>query len=460
MPYEATPFNCNSAQLVRKLMSENKLKPIVNRQARLYKFQLDTFIPDYLGNYPTSFLMTPRQMIDGSEDELSKLTIQNLSANFDKLTDENESLASYCMFLNYLADKNVNALSMSGYVREFVRQSCRGGTVTTSNGKPIIVNEPLTMIDMNSQYPYALSCIDIPIGMPKLITSKMSWQDVLSKKCFVVETKITKYLKQHELDVPLIGSKVLNNIDFNYRKFEFDQTIPPRGYYWDTVAEQPLKEFVESIYRYKKSPATRARAKGLLNKLTGMLIRKVKKSYEKPSPFRNDVKSHPLIKEYYDDECGRVYVWRKDVDYRYSYPMIQSLVYSKAKQLMSELFTMLHQNGVRLLYTSTDSLVIPTKDLHYVKDMLDDSELGKFKIEASGERGIFIDRGLYYISDDKFSCSTCSKEAFKSYCHKNSISISDAYYNLLTQCAELSFEYEGRHWSVGRSAIKRLCHSN
>ena len=346
---------------------------------------------------------------------------------------------------------------MSSFVRDFVKRSCHGAIVSTRYGKPFKFNEPVVAIDMNSQYPYALSLIDLPLGLPRSITSKMTWSDVLSKPCFVVETTITKYHTQHELDIPLTGKQVLNQIDFQYRKFEFDQSIPPRGYYWENLTHQPLKEFVNVLYAYKLKPETKSVAKAMLNKLIGMFIRNSKKTYHVKDD--SDYRTNPLVKGYYTDANGdRQCEWYKDVDYRYTFPIIQSLVYSKAKQLMNDVFVNLHANNVPLLYTSTDSLTIPSKFEHLIQPLLHETELGKFKVEARGERAIFIDRGLYYISDDKYAASTCNKEALEHYASKNKLTIYQLFEKLMN-CELISFNDNGRKYTIGKSAISKLLSS-
>ena len=125
IPYEQTPFNMNSAELIRHLLIENKLKPICNRQARLYQEQLPQFEPQNLASYSSTFFKSAQQVLSmklyDSYDNLKSITVDNLSEHMTTITEENATFVSYNLFLNYLVKHNLNILSMSASAEMPVR---------------------------------------------------------------------------------------------------------------------------------------------------------------------------------------------------------------------------------------------------------------------------------------------------------------------------------------------------
>ena len=468
IPYEKTPFNdWTSSQLIKQLQADGKLEKIVEREAKMYRLKLPRFIPAKLNNYSRSMFKSAQDILRNNNDQslfsepISDITLDNIDEHVGEIFEDNAATIAYNMFLNYLAKEHIDVFAMSGWPRDFVRQSCRGAIVSTAWNKSFKYDAPVTTIDMNSQYPYALSLIDLPLGMPSVIPDDMPWEEVLKLPCFVVETKITKYHVQHELDVPLHGMQVLNHIDFRYRSFDWDHEMKPRGYYWKNIAKQPLKPFVERLYEYKLRPDTKAIAKAMLNKLIGMFIKKTHSTYKKFCDPSWKPSNHPLVQDWWiEEKNGREMccsLWMNDLDYNYNFPIVQSLVYSKAKELMNQVFNRLHNANVPLLYTSTDSITIPSDSVPV--DLLHPTQLGKFKIEAEGSCGFFIDRGLYYINDSKYACSTVSREALQWYLDKNNMKPIDLYVQLLQGNALTFTTEDGRTHSIGKGAVQRLVRS-
>ena len=83
-----------------------------------------------------------------------------------------------------------------------------------------------------------------------------------------------------------------------------------------------------------------------------------------------------------------------------------------------------------MIYTSTDSLTILTKDLPLMKEFINATELGKLKIEAQGDKAVFIRKGLYYINDKKYGSLNVPHEQIEKYCLSNSISLAEFYMKL------------------------------
>ena len=344
------------------------------------------------------------------------------NVDLSKPTVDNAVLFSYNMFLKYLCAKGLNVLADSGIPKAFIHKSIRPGQVSIAHNEAQVPNEPVTVLDVNSAYPAAESQIAVPIGLPRIITASMSWDDVLSKPCFVVEANIIKYNCQHELDKPMLGVHVLNNIDFEYLPIIVDKNIKPRGYYWDVVARGGLKAFVDKMFEVKMRD--RELGKAMLNKHIGMFAKRYPLTYNKFTSFK-DFKSHPLIKDSTPMENGTMYRFYHEFDYTYNFSMVYSLILSQAKYNNEKLFRYCHSKKIPMYYSSCDSLVIPTRCLHLMKQFIDESAIGKLKIEAQGDDAIFISWGFYYINNDKWCAQSHTHESIIAYCAKQNMTVRD-----------------------------------
>ena len=311
------------------------------------------------------------------------------------------SYMGYTKCMESLKNKNMNVLSLSAIPKKFIHQSIRGGKVSVANGTQQLINGKITGLDVNSLYPYALSLIDAPLGIPRLITDKMTLSDVMKKPIYYVRAYLSKYHRQHELDVPLTeGYHVFNNIDLQYLPIEIDETKPITGYYWEPVQPLAFKELVDELY--KRKIAGNANAKGIMNKMIGMFGKTPRKTFTRiinSGKATERIRDHPLIKTITERNNKQYYEYYTSLDYMYNYIHVYSLVLSKAKQIMEELFREYHKNKIDMFCTSTDSLYIKTADLNKLEHHIDNKQLGKLKIETQGNRGCFAGYRLYAIDN-------------------------------------------------------------
>ena len=232
----------------------------------------------------------------------------------------------------------------------------------------------------------------------------------------------------------MLGTHVLNNIDFAYLPIEIDKTIPPKGYYWNEVAERALSEFVDQLFAIKQQ--NRSLGKALLNKHIGMFGKRAPLTYHVFAPFR-DIKSHPLVRDCKLVENGTMYRFYHEFDYTYNFSMVYSLILSQAKANNERVFRYCHKHNIPMYYSSTDSLAIPTRCLPLMKQFVDDKALGKLKIEAQGDNAVFIAWCLYYINDNKFATKYIEHDRMIAYCKYNKITLHDLYMQLIRNQALL-----------------------
>ena len=441
LPENLSEYGKTSIDLVRRIRKQ--LRPMSFMDSSVFNQRLPEYVPQLLNAYSLSMYHTPQEMLDGGNFQqylrghdlppkpraLDSITFDDISL----ITNHAEaSYGGYTLFLKYLVEKKLNVLAISGVPKAFIKQSIHGGRVSIANNKPQILGEEEEVVglDVNSAYPFAETQIPLPIGLPKLITSRMTWQDVFAKPIYFVECTIKRYDVQHELDIPLKGTCVLNQIDIQRLPITIDTTIPPRGYYWDNVADKrPLKDFVERLYTYKING--HPFGKTILNAHTGMLIKKAPRTYAKTSIFK-DYKTHPCIARRTIRADVVCYYYYHEYDYTYNYPHVQSLILSQAKANMDSLYTECHKKNIRMLYSSTDSLYILAEDLSKMAEHLHPTELGKLKVEARGKGALFLEQGLYYINEQKYSSQYVPHENIERYCSDNDISVRDFFVKLST----------------------------
>ena len=425
---EPTPFGCNSRELVKRLLDNGELKPLNKLQCNIYSTRLPAYQTQTL-SYEASMLKSPNMLLKEVwhytepkfTTDVLDVSIDNINEYVDKVEPRN---IGWSLFVNELIKQKLDVKADCGIIKNFIRQSIRGGEVVAAcakHGDIVPCNKPVvdaiqsphfvhaiqsphfvhaiqsphfvhdcTMLDINSLYPYALSQIDLPLGAPCMFPTKRcaTMNDILSKPIFCVEADI-EYTKQHELDHPLPKRCVINNIDAANPAVRIINVI--RGYYWEHTAKQPMNALISQLYQLR---ATNPKIKLVLNTMYGKLIQKPLKTYKQAG---KEGRTNPLIKSYSDG----VYEVYNDVDYKYNFTMVASLLLSKAKQRMNEMFMYCRKNNIPMFYTSTDSLAINTSDVDKLQQFIKPG-LGNFKIEARGEGAIFIKRGLYYINDQKF----------------------------------------------------------
>ena len=383
-----------SAAFVRELLENGELKPLNKLQCNIYSTRLwNRYHQQHLA-YNIDTLKYEKTAF--KEPEI----IENDNTNIPSL--------GLNLFIKYLIDNNMNVLTVSSYPKHFIRRTIKGGEVRIL--KPMITDKPVVVIDANSAYPSALAEIDIPIGYPSIIGES---ETLPNDGIYFIEADIT-YTPQHELDYLFPAGEshqFINSYDTQLKGLKVNHIY--KGYWFKALTNQPLKPFIEKLYNER---STNPNIKLILNSMYG-------KMYQKPTQYihakskkssLNNVSSHPLIHSIEEKE-GYIDIERfNDIDYRYNYVHIASLILSKLKLKMHDLYNYCHNERITMLYTSTDSLTVYEEDLPKLQHLIKQG-LGNFKIEARGEKAIFIKEGFYYINDNKYCSPHHNLNDFKPY---------------------------------------------
>ena len=110
-----------------------------------------------------------------------------------------------------------------------------------------------------------------------------------------------------------------------------------------------------------------------------------------------------------------------------------------------------------MIYTSTDSLVIPKSDVPKMVDYIDEYKLGCFKCEAqTDDESVFVGRGLYYINEKKYGTLNVPHACIEHYCSQHSLTLLEFYKQLARGKAFTNMKYEGAVYKLSRDSYKEI----
>ena len=378
-------FPLEYRELVKEQLEAGHLRRLTVAETRHFSTKIPPREVWHASGYLPTYFKTPKQLLETVDPDVS-LPSQG-----------------YKLFLEELGDLPVYA--ESGPVKKFFRQCIRGALFKT--GKDKVVRGGVTLLDRNSNHPYAASQISLPLGLPKLFPSK-SCPDVatlMTKPVFFVEADV-EYWSDYEsitpkgYKTPLKQHLFLDSITASMPCYKL--LAVQGGYYYDQAAPTPLKRLMYDLY--SKRPGN-PDVKRIMNSMYGKLIEKPKEtrvSGSKPGSS-TELRTNPLIQGFEEKPDGNLlYHYFVDMDYTYNFTGIASLILSQQRKNLLDTLTFCRSNGIPVFYSAADSIAIPTSHKHLFPL---GKELGQWKIEAESETAIFVRRGLYYCGPSKIITS-------------------------------------------------------
>lgn len=457
------PFNMSSIELIRLLIHDKKIIPFSVYDISIYTKPLKPRPISNLATYSHTCFKTPSQVISYYNCYKTHNIKHIRSLRFDDpklatFTNDNPELSGligYYLLLNYMKDKNLNILADGGTVKQFLSQSTRGAMVAIENNKMQIVHESVSYLDINSFYWFCLRNIDVGTGYPKTIPTTFTLENIvkLARDGAIVFLQCTyRYKSRHSLDRPPKRNLVLTTYDILSGSFEIDDSEPMCGYYWsaDKVLKQPFKQFVDTLYQLKY---VNPQIKRIVNAGIGMLVHKWKSRYIRPGSTLEPTNLGFIA----SIDNGKKQLWANAVDYEYNFTQIHSLIVSYASYyLQTVLFKHCQEHNIRTIYTSTDSIVVPTADISKLESFMENPQqhqLGKLKIEAqSNATTYFIRKGLYYISDDKYAKLNVPDSCIRNYCSRHGMSLHQ-FYSKIANGETLILSDEFRRYTLSVSTF-------
>ena len=355
--------------------------------------------------------MTSQQCLTSTQfdNTITSITKENIHERIDALEDWVLPQLGYKLFLDELIKQNINVYADSSIPKNFIRQSIKGPRFAISRGQ---ICGATVMLDRNSNHSYALSQIDLPIGRPRLMKDGASMP---ANGIFVIDADV-EYTPQHELDKGFVGRCVLNSIDAQAVGMNVKHIY--RGYHWNEIATQPLKELMNYLYSLRAE---------------GKLIEKAPDIITRNTTYTDEIRTSPLIKEYAEKtDALTTYKYYNDVDFTYNFTCIASLLLAQQRKNMREVFQYCNENQIPMYYSAADSIAIPQSHLSSMEQFMG-SELGAFKIEAQNDVAVFIKPGLYYCGSNKIITSLPEMNAddIEAYVKSQGLTVEELYKNIV-----------------------------
>ena len=253
-----------------------------------------------------------------------------------------------------------NLYMVGGEFYNNIKQTVRGGRVYCKKCK---INEELVDIDIHSLYPYAMTLIGIPTGIPK-ITHEYIHTDYTFN--YIRVRKINTHTHPILLTNLNLGYMWINGIDLKelikYCVIEFDYIV---GYYYETV-DYKIGDYINEMYKKRQNKNNEMDIKLKLNSIYGKCLKKPNQTFTKDVKnvdnyisrnWNNIVRINRINK----DGSGTITEFRK-YNQHYNLAQFGSLITAQARRIMNNYIHTLYIYGVELIYSDTDNLIIRKSD--------------------------------------------------------------------------------------------------
>lgn len=341
-------------------------------------------VDSYISEFDTIECKKGDLLISGTDKQGRRLTIRNISANplYDHkpILGVNPSdyltigqVAKAIIEMNMLK-KEPRFYQYGGCVNKFIQQAIRGGKAEIKDNHSWHINEPLTLLDVNSLYPTALSMLKMPLGTPKLITDDV---DLSTVDYYIANVNVddrVQTLDKITIDAFYPHAKILE------------------GYYWNEGTTDRLKDVIHELYSMRQratTPDERKAIKLLLNSMFGKMIQKpmTKKTVilpiEKVGKYVQRHYQTVLQDKALNDKYHEITI-RRGVVEMYSYSLVGVMCLSMSHVIMKRYFDIASKNNIPVYYSHTDSLLIPSSSVHHFNAFIGD-ELGQLKMEFGSD---------------------------------------------------------------------------
>ena len=265
-------------------------------------------------------------------------------------------------------------------------------------------------LDINSMYPGVMKVNYFPVRFrykkEKLEVNRLP--EFLKDNCLVANVKL-------KTDIPAYPKKYEKRLIFPVGTFETTLCTPELAYAFDhghiiEIGECALynraiifDKYVDTLYKLRQgfkeqdNDIFQYAAKILLNSLYGKFAQKQRENDIEPYPDKNQVSSEIIINADTDAIIRKVVFGGSektstmlDVESYHSFTSISAHVTSYARRKVQEVLDILPNKSS--YYGDTDSLFVNKNGLAAMKGEIDESELGKWKIEEVSDNVVI--RGL------------------------------------------------------------------
>jgi hypothetical protein len=287
-------------------------------------------------------------------------------------------------------------------VKSFLSKAIHGGYRWAQRG----TFKDVSMLDINSLYPYALTRILPAVGAPEVITESTD-----GFAYFIIEISIAKIAfgpgllgsnlaKIYSSNSTVILDKTTLE-DLTQYSTEFSWKVV-RGYGWKTVSEEAHKRISEFIAREDedkrkaKTPEERQLAKLKLNSIYGYTLKRGFRRLKRGKKGTWDTqlrKNTPIIDEIREDEHS-FYV-KNTYDLSFNYTALGVAILSETHRILYGLIARCDALGIPIRHVHTDSLLIPSS---FVSEFPIDDQLGGIKVEYACLEASIVYSGKYRLT--------------------------------------------------------------
>jgi hypothetical protein len=271
-----------------------------------------------------------------------------------------------------------------GNLRDFIQQAVKGGRVFANPKYKKVVNDsPIQDVDGISLYPasqYRL-CDEHGIASGPVSKGGTTFSDYQDKDYYLVKINLKRL--NTSISVPQCALKDDNGV-LKYRNDWTDQTVYIdryaledliryqdaqfeilEGVYWNNGYNKGVGKLAERLHNERckvksSNPAQGNVLKLLMNSIYGKTIMKrseTETSFVVNKDFNDYLYSNfGVIKEFGDIQAPRVKVIKSTYDNSYSLNHVGVSILSMSKRIMNEVFDVMEQSNMPMIYTDTDSI--------------------------------------------------------------------------------------------------------
>jgi Zn/Cd-binding protein ZinT len=295
--------------------------------------------------------------------------------------------------------------AVSGVVKSFNKQALHGARIWGVAG----TYDDLTILDINSLYPYAMTKVSVPYGAPQICDART---DLRRAAYYIVEVMVNAVQPHSYYRVlPAIGTtQCYDKIDLEeMSKYCGMKYTVVRGYYWTKSAQdRSMADFVHGLYNQRLNAANKEDAKMYKFILTHSFGETMAKGFDTLKSRRFETKKefltymnkyqHRIAQINVNEHVVRIH---KTYDHSFNFNYVGCMILSMSRRIVNRYMDKFAALNVPVYIHNTDSFAIPTADVEKVRDMIG-AGLGMLKLEQSGRNVVVLRGNAYWFSDQYY----------------------------------------------------------
>jgi hypothetical protein len=295
--------------------------------------------------------------------------------------------------------------AVGGVIKSFIKQALHGARIWGVAG----TYDDLTILDINSLYPYAMTKVSVPYGAPQICDGKT---DLRRASYYVVEV-VVDAIQPHSYYrwLPAVGStQHYDKVDLEeMSKYCGMRYTVVRGYYWiRSPQDRSMADFVNRLYNRRLNAATKEDAKMFKFMLTHAFGKTMSKGHNtlKSRPFATKHEFLVYMNKYQHriaqiNVNERVVRIHKTYDHTFNFSYVGCMILSMSRRIVNQYMDKFAALNIPVYIHNTDSFAIPTADFEKVRNLIG-TGLGALKLEESGHDVVVLRGNAYWFNDQYY----------------------------------------------------------